>query len=214
MANPNDPFSVFPKVPTANIGDPFFYLAKSSGKPKPWGKLSAREQQRRTKALRTVNPELSDRQARKVLSDASRRGEVPKFGAHGNNEQTARSIVYQDRAERSREAYRQRGIAIKAIVNDHGTPRVVDVYGASKTERANIARHWNYVRAYIDGRRDVDYLEDRMKHFDGKRAGIVGRDKWRLETQPEGFELLAFRRELPLSFESIYVESGTWVDAA
>jgi hypothetical protein len=101
---------------------------------------------------------------------------------------------------------------IRAIVRDGATTRVVVIQGTTRSERKRIAQHWNYVGAFIDGRRDSDYLEKKMQRFDGKQAGIVGRDKWRLETRVEGFELLAFRHEL--DFESIYVESGNWAEAA
>lgn len=97
---------------------------------------------------------------------------------------------------------------IRAIVRDGSTAKVVTITGTTKAERTRIARHWNYVGAYIQGRKDVDYLERRMRQFDGTRAGIVGKEGLRLETRPEGFELLAFRHEL--DFDSIYVESGDW----
>lgn len=99
---------------------------------------------------------------------------------------------------------------IKAIVRDGNTSRVVTIKGTTKAERTNIARHWNYVGAYINGQKSIDYLENRMRKFDGKRAGIVGKNKLRLETRPEGFEMLAFRHEL--DFDSIYVESGDWTE--
>jgi hypothetical protein len=99
---------------------------------------------------------------------------------------------------------------LRAIVRDGSTSRVVVIHGTTKSERSRIAAHWNYVKTYIEGRKGVDYLEQRMRKFDGTRAGIVGKRKWRLETRPEGFEMLAFRHEL--DFESIYVESGDWID--
>lgn len=97
---------------------------------------------------------------------------------------------------------------IRAIVQHGLTSRVVEIQGTTKAERSRIAAHWNYVGAFIEGRRDENYIKEKMKKFDGKRAGIVGRDKLRLETRVNEFEQLARIHEL--DFESIYGQSGDW----
>ena len=192
--------------------NPFYYTVRSARKIRPFGELSSSQQKREISAYRRANPGKSERDARRAITDARRHGRLPQYGINGSNEQIARSIVYQDRSQRSREAFEHRGKPIRAIVNIDGRPYVVDVYGTTRSERRNIARHWNYVRAFINGQKDIDYIEDKMKKFDGKRAGIVGTERLRLETHPEGFELLAFTGSL--DFESIYEESGIWSEAA
>src|SRR6266849_5585896 len=82
--------------------NPFGFFEKSARTLTPWGKISKTEQRRQINGYQRVNPGTTESQARKALSDGRQRGRIFRTGTSANEEQYARTIVYQDRKEANR----------------------------------------------------------------------------------------------------------------